>query len=966
MIAGPGSGKSKTLIERTIHLVVDKHIPAENILLATFTEKAAKELVTRISNRAIELNVVINISDMLIGTLHSIFLRLLDEYREFTPLKRNYRTLDQFDQQYLIYQHNKRFAKIDSIKELLKNNQEIYYWSSACTLSQLINKVADENLDLDKLAQCESIKLRALAEVTRTYRAILEEENALDFSLIQTYFWNLIQNEDILSEIRARIHYLMIDEYQDTNRIQEQILLKLAAPENRICVVGDDDQALYRFRGATVENILRFQENFKVSPDGGDLEGAVCPKIELSKNYRSHHDIIDFYNRWMEQTWAEKDESGSWSDGDRCYRHEKIIENASIQTPESAPYTGVVKVMGANAENWFENFYQFIEKLKTNRKITDYNQIAVLARSVKNSNVINLAQYLEEHGVPVFSPRADLFFARREIRLIIGAFAFLFPKTLELKEWYDTKARLKVPSYPYECLLYFGQELRNNPEKHRFLRQWAARKALELSELRENTNYTFSNLFYELIQFPLFRELVNVDLHSGVQDLRPAYNLALFIKLLAKYEYIYNIIVLKPERLARDVNIFFNTYLKFLFDGGLSEFEDFDMVTPSGCVSFMTIHQSKGLEFPITCVASLADVPKSEHDEIDKLIAEQYHQREPYEPPARIKYFDFWRRYYTAFSRARNLLVLTGVDNHHFERQPRERFTPSKFFLQAYHNIPDADCLFTPTQLNALHIDEVTPAQIKHAYSFTSHILVYENCPIQYKFFRELEFTPVRTNAVMFGTLVHQTIEDVHRAVLAGHPERVTYEAMDAWLHENYRYLSRHTGLYLSESGLGVILKHVRNYVEYAQKDWGKIREAEVPVTLQQPKYILEGNIDLIRGDGDSVELLDFKSEKKPDRNTEDGREKLKRYRSQLEIYAYLVEQRYGLNVSKMHLYYTGAESESPFISFDYNAKSIQNTIGEVTNIVERIESKVFRQPPTRRCKQLCGNCDLKPFCDQS
>ena len=99
-------------------------------MLATFTEKAAKELITRISNRTIEIGMPINISDMLIGTLHSIFLRLLDEYRQYTTLKRNYRTLDDFDQQYLIYQNNKRFDEIDGIK-LLLNNCETYLWLSA-------------------------------------------------------------------------------------------------------------------------------------------------------------------------------------------------------------------------------------------------------------------------------------------------------------------------------------------------------------------------------------------------------------------------------------------------------------------------------------------------------------------------------------------------------------------------------------------------------------------------------------------------------------------------------------------------------------------------------------------------------------------------------------------------------------------------------------------------------------------
>ena len=94
VIAGPGAGKTKTLVDRVLHLIIDKNVPAENILVATFTEKAAKELVTRISNQALKLGKTVNISDMYVGTLHSIFLRFLEEYRQHTGLKRNYRVLD--------------------------------------------------------------------------------------------------------------------------------------------------------------------------------------------------------------------------------------------------------------------------------------------------------------------------------------------------------------------------------------------------------------------------------------------------------------------------------------------------------------------------------------------------------------------------------------------------------------------------------------------------------------------------------------------------------------------------------------------------------------------------------------------------------------------------------------------------------------------------------------------------------
>lgn len=110
IIAGPGSGKTKTLVERVVHLVT-KGVSPTNILVATFTEKAAAELVTRISNRLLELKLKVNLNEMYVGTLHSIFLRIVDDHREFTRLKRNFRVLDQFDQRYLIFRKNAGIGK---------------------------------------------------------------------------------------------------------------------------------------------------------------------------------------------------------------------------------------------------------------------------------------------------------------------------------------------------------------------------------------------------------------------------------------------------------------------------------------------------------------------------------------------------------------------------------------------------------------------------------------------------------------------------------------------------------------------------------------------------------------------------------------------------------------------------------------------------------------------------------------
>ncbi len=372
----------------------------------------------------------------------------------------------------------------------------------------------------------------------------------------------------------------------------------------------------------------------------------------------------------------------------------------------------------------------------------------------------------------------------------------------------------------------------------------------------------------------------------------------------------------------------------------------------------MTIHQSKGLEFPITCVDSLDSVPRKNYEDIDEEILRFYRKKKPWEPLDRIKYFDFWRLYYTAFSRAKNLLVLTGPETDSSKK------SPSKYFDCVYSDISDYKILFEKG-MPKLDLDAVRKSDAKHRYSFTSHILLYENCPLQYKFFRELEFSPVRTNAILFGTLVHQTIEDVHREVLAGKADSVTRQNMESWIRKNYAQLSKELGVYLRESSLMSVLKHVENYVDYASKDWGRLREAEVPLTLLKDDYILEGRIDLIRGQGETLEILDFKTDKKPDVNSEKDREKLVRYKRQLEIYAHLVEKKYGKPVGKMHLFYTGTEEGSPFVSYGFNAEAVDGTIAEIGSVVDKIEQKKFTR--NGKCTPAqCAECDFKFYCGKN
>ena len=932
IIAGPGSGKTFTLVERIYYLISQKGVQPEHLFVSTFTEKAAAELITRVSSRLDADNIPVNLNDMYIGTFHSICLRFLKEHRESTRLMRNFTVLDQFDQQYFIYQRLSEYQGIEDSEHILEDDS---WWSKAANLMTWVNKVSEETIDPEDLLNAPEPEVQALGRCYQKYQEHLKEENCLDFSTIQLEALSLLdEHPHILDEIRANIRYLMVDEYQDTNTIQERILFKLAEPDFNLCVVGDDDQGLYRFRGATIRNILEFPYN--------DFSGATCQQVKLTTNYRSHPDIIQFYNHWMETL--------NWTSDNQTFRYEKaIVANAEKDFPDMP---AVLKVSGdPDTENWHEEVLAFLYNLRDSGALTDWNQVAFLFWSVKNPKVVALAEALEADGIPVYSPRSNLFFDREEIRLMIGALIALFPQFLEVRKW-RTGATLGIWNYYDEkCVRAFATELQK-PENQPLL-AWCRNRARAHRTLTESTDYAFSGLFYELLQFPLFSQHLGNPTQGSAIDSRPARNLSILSNILNKYEYIHDITVLTANALDRHLRQLFNQFLRFLKEGNIAEYEDASEYAPSGCVSFMTIHQSKGLEFPVVIVGSMEATPWEQSTYLDEILQRKYYSKAPFEPLDQTHNYDFWRLFYTAFSRAQNLLLLTC------QEQPWGRWrTPSDCFQPVYDTVCSwREVAFQPERLT---LETIKDVDLKNTYSFTSHIAVFENCARQYKFYRDLGFAPIRQNPILFGILVHQTIEDIHKAVLRGEEHIVTDQQIEDWFNDNYRHLSRQERLYLRREVQDAALKHVLRYAHSAQDTWERIHETEVEVSLVKDAYLLKGHIDLLRSEDDTVEIIDFKSEKKPDLVSE--RERVDRYRRQLEVYAHIIEGRTEHKVSKMHLYFTGEENSNPYVTFENDTHSINQTIGAFDGIVARIENKDFEI--AARPERLCRNCDMKAYCD--
>lgn len=934
IIAGPGTGKTFTLVKRVVYLIVEKGVKPENIMIATFTEKAAKELITRISSELLKLNIEVNLNELYIGTFHSICLRLIKENVEFTRLKKNYRLMDEFDQKYLIYRNHKIFDEIPNL-ELIAD--KISPWEKAKQLSYYFNAVSEELITADDLRKDRDSAVQVLAVAYELYQKLLEEENAMDFSSIQVIAYNLLKdNEAVRAKIQEQIQYAMIDEYQDTNYVQEQLILSIVEKNYNLVVVGDDDQGLYRFRGATIRNILEFPDKWEN-----------CAKFNLVENYRSERDIVKFYNDWMQDT-----ESGDfeWKN----FRYDKTIKPSKTNQVEGVPT--VIKVSGQDdVRNWGDNIIDFINKLKANQTITDYNQIAFLFRSVKHERVKALADYLENNGVPVYSPRSDMFFERYEIKLLIGVLLVTFPKYLRAMQKDKYMPKVMNGYYQGKCLTAFAEFQKEHPNSP--LIKWCAQKGTEHSNPNASFDYAFTGLVYEVLQFEPFLSIMQSDI-SGVADSRAIRNLAEFTKLTTRYEYLHKINVFTAKGIDIDITQFFNRYLRFLYEGGIGEYEDDSEYAPSGCVSFMTIHQSKGMEFPVVVVGSLYAAPRNDFKEVIQELEANVYVRKPFEPYEFIKYYDFWRIYYTAFSRAQNLLVLTAYEGDSGQKRKNE---PSKYFKDCYNELPnywDKDIDYSK-----ITCEPVKDVNIKQSYSFTSHIALYENCSLQYKFFKDLGFIPVREGATMFGTLVHATIEDIHKAAMRGEAHTITDENVKAWFFDNYDAISKKEHAYLSENVRYAALKQVLRYVDRQSAHWDRIRDAEVEVSHVEDDYILSGKVDLIEGENGTLEIVDFKAEKKPD--MERDKERIQRYKRQLQIYAYIIEKRTGLPVSKLRLYYTGDEiSGVPEITFPNEPTKVQATIDEFSEVVHKIQCRDYSTRSTSQT--MCNNCDLRHFCKKS
>ena len=297
ILAGAGSGKTRVLTYRIAHLIQEQCVTPWNILAVTFTNKAAGEMRERVEHLVGEIA-----NDIWIGTFHSICARLLRYEAEHFGL----------DRSFSIYDEDDRRAAMRRVFEAYNiNDKDLTPRSVIAQISRAKNAMVDPMAFATEAGESANKKL--IADLYTAYEADLRRNNALDFDdlLVETVR-QFDNHPSVLEKYQQRFHYAHVDEYQDTNRPQYMLCKQLAAHHRNLCVVGDDDQSIYQFRGADLRNILDFERDY---PD--------AQTVRLEQNYRSTKRILEAANQIISNN---KDRKGKalWTDGDEGHLIELV------------------------------------------------------------------------------------------------------------------------------------------------------------------------------------------------------------------------------------------------------------------------------------------------------------------------------------------------------------------------------------------------------------------------------------------------------------------------------------------------------------------------------------------------------------------------------------------------------------------------------------------------------------------
>ncbi|MGQ9619209.1 MAG: ATP-dependent helicase [Candidatus Aminicenantia bacterium] len=929
VVAGAGTGKTLVITKRIAYLITNKICKPDEILALTFTEKAAKEMEERVDRL-----VPYTYSYSHISTFNSFGESILKEFFMELGFPSNFKLLDDIGQ--AIFMREKLFelplkhfrplgnptSHIERILDFIKrakqediSSEEYLEWAQ-----KRIREVADES-DREEFE-----KHLEMAQAWSKYRELMEKEGKIDF---EDQIWLLVKlierKSSILDILQNRYRYILVDEFQDTNYIQFKLLRMIAGEHRNIMVVGDDDQSIYKFRGAAITNILNFLEYY---PD--------AKTIVLRKNYRSETSVLESAYRLIKFNNPNRLEAK--------YNFSKELEPVKRDGRNQ-----VNLIYKRNEDEEAEAVAEIIEKKIKEGVIP--SEIAILVR--RNQDAEAYLRALSSRGIPYRFSGSRGLYSKPEIKAII---AFIKSLTDPL----DNMAHLRLAvSEVYGlssedagiCMHY--SKKRNLSLRNVFKIVSDRKVSLPLSDegveiikkndsdLRELSKILpkekAESMIYTFLQVTGWLK----KLQENPDDLLKIQNIAKFLKIVKNFS---------DSSPYSDLYTF-STYLDLLQEMGDNP-PTAESEPEEDSVNVLTVHKAKGLEFKIVFMVSLVmdRFPSRERGEFlsipDELLKEKI--------PEPVDKFEEERRlFFVGMTRAKDELYLCAARE--YNGKPKRL---SKFVIEAL-NLPKEEMLDQTT--NPLTIINSTkpspPESIKRRkipeilpLSF-DQINTYRECPLKYRFFYIDKIPPPPHHALNFGRAIHFTIRDYLKLRMGG--KRVPLENLfeiynSHWIpegfidrrHEEMRYEEGKRmleSLWKKEESSDLIPVYV---------------EKEFKIKIDRVKFI--GRWDRIDMFEDGAVIIDYKASKIKDQKSAD---KEARDNLQLSLYCYSFERLFAKNVKEVRLFYLDSGIEG--IGKREEIK-IEKALNIMKDVEEGVRDERFEPNPGYF---VCDYCPYKRYC---
>lgn len=906
VVAGAGTGKTAVITQRIARLILSSKAKADAILALTFTDKAAMEMQQRVD----EL-LPYGYLDTQIMTFHALSERILQEFALDAGLSPEFMVLNDVQQTIILQEV---IAAVD-FKYFKPQHDPFAYIRS---LKSAISRLKDEGIDASEFSKLAkqladtgdgqpNEPMLDLAKVYDLYTELCTAKNSLDFGDLLLKLQHLLKTRpEVKKELNQRYQYLLVDEFQDTNSIQMDIIASLLSKSKNIMVVGDDDQAIYSFRGASVQNILNFRTLFPKSE-----------LVVLKDNFRSGQAILDAGYKLIQNNNPDRLEVSEHINKQLiAHKHPKAAVGIEYYPNKPSEVDGVVEKIASLLGEGVEQ-----------------KDVAILLR--KNSQLKAYILALQKKNIAYYVHQDVELFDQKSVKMLVAlAKAITDPHDssslfqLLISGFFKNHDKHQMVGISsliarqnkslFDALTEPGQE------------PWIDQAMNDIAVWREMlADYTAGELLFVAIKANgLLKDLLD-DASTSLDSALSVQYMTDFFGLVKQFE-------------LASTNPSLVEFCKYLDEIKLSSADIMSDISPldSSGVQILTIHKAKGLEFDYVFIPELVEQSfptyrKGEDvkfpEEVLKHIGGDHYQEER-------------RLFYVALTRARIGAFLSYAADYGGKRAKK----PSRFIGEALGNDWPSRATKVDDQRNMAELIGSFEPIIKVAdkdsllarlyrgdwlYLSISQVADYLRSPKEFWLFHILKLPKGPFHTLVYGSSMHAALEHYYKFRLKD--RRISQkEVLDvyksAWRSEGFVSVEHEKELF--ETGQKALINYIRNHA----KDQAKPIAIEKPFELQLPdlKTVISGRYDIILSSKDGIEIRDFKTSRVKDQKVADSKAKAS---IQLGIYALSWEKLQQTPVSM-----TSLEFIEDFVIGKNTKIDNEKTLLLITQAVEGIKAMKF------------------------